>query len=261
MRRLSRRQALARAKLLRSDRRGAPDLVELGSRFDPEVVHARTVNPHHLLLIGAGPGSVPASFGASAGRASAVRSSLAAEQLTNSPPELRSGGLEKLAVGADIEDMDGYRRRWNGSSARRGARYGRLQRCDARSGRDPRHDHRAAPNSPRRRRPRRDRRGTGSRARAAGSRGRHAAGHQRQVRRQPGVRTREPLDGEGRPALGSDADHRRRGGRRHSRRDHHDRRSRQTGDGLRSGRHRGVFWTAHTDSKDAWQTEYRFTGA
>ena len=22
-----------------------------------------------------------------------------------------------------------------------------------------------------------------------------------------------------------------------------------------------LFWTAHTDSKDAWQTEYRFTGA
>jgi hypothetical protein len=22
-----------------------------------------------------------------------------------------------------------------------------------------------------------------------------------------------------------------------------------------------LFWTAHTDSKDAWKTEYRFTGA
>jgi hypothetical protein len=22
-----------------------------------------------------------------------------------------------------------------------------------------------------------------------------------------------------------------------------------------------LFWTAHTDPKDAWQTEYRFTGA
>jgi hypothetical protein len=22
-----------------------------------------------------------------------------------------------------------------------------------------------------------------------------------------------------------------------------------------------LFWTAHTDAKDAWQTEYRFTGA
>ena len=35
----------------------------------------------------------------------------------------------------------------------------------------------------------------------------------------------------------------------------------EPGDGLRSGQHRGLLWTAHTDSKDAWRIEYPFTGA
>jgi hypothetical protein len=39
------------------------------------------------------------------------------------------------------------------------------------------------------------------------------------------------------------------------------RRCRQAGDGVRSDNIAELFWTAHTDSKDAWQTEYRFTGA
>jgi hypothetical protein len=40
----------------------------------------------------------------------------------------------------------------------------------------------------------------------------------------------------------------------------HDRRRRQAGNGLRSEHIAELFWTAHTDSKDAWRTEYRFTG-
>jgi NAD(P)-dependent dehydrogenase (short-subunit alcohol dehydrogenase family) len=53
--------------------------------------------------------SAPAWFGASAARAFAARSSPAAKRSTSSPLKLRSGGLEIEAIGADIEDLDGYR--------------------------------------------------------------------------------------------------------------------------------------------------------
>src|SRR3984893_6747112 len=67
------------------------------------------VDPHHLLLIGAGPG-VGAGVVRRLGR-QGFRSTLISrgETLGQLAPELRSGGLEIGAIGADIEDLDGYR--------------------------------------------------------------------------------------------------------------------------------------------------------
>src|ERR1700751_4622110 len=67
------------------------------------------VDPHHLLLIGAGPGvgaSVVRRFGHEGFRSTLISRSGTLDQLA---PELRSGGLEIEAIGADIEDLDGYR--------------------------------------------------------------------------------------------------------------------------------------------------------
>ncbi len=67
------------------------------------------VDPHHLLLIGAGPGvgaSVVRRFGREGFRSTLISRSQALEQLA---PELRGEGLEIEAVAADIEDLDGYR--------------------------------------------------------------------------------------------------------------------------------------------------------
>jgi NAD(P)-dependent dehydrogenase (short-subunit alcohol dehydrogenase family) len=68
-----------------------------------------SVDAHHLLLIGAGPGvaaSVVRRFGREGFRSTLISRAKTLEQLA---PELRRYGLEIEAVGADIEDLDGYR--------------------------------------------------------------------------------------------------------------------------------------------------------
>src|ERR1700759_2405734 len=68
-----------------------------------------SVDPHHLLLIGAGPGvgaAVVRRFGREGFRSTLISRSGTLDQLA---PELRSGGLEIEAIGVDIEDLDGYR--------------------------------------------------------------------------------------------------------------------------------------------------------
>ena len=68
------------------------------------------VDPHHLLLIGAGPGvgaGVVRRFGREGFRSTLISRNQTLEQLA---PELRNEGLEVEAVAADIEDLDGYRK-------------------------------------------------------------------------------------------------------------------------------------------------------
>jgi NAD(P)-dependent dehydrogenase (short-subunit alcohol dehydrogenase family) len=68
-----------------------------------------TVDPHHLLLIGAGPGvgaSVVRRFGREGFRSTLISRGGSLEQLA---AELRGAGLEIAAVAADIGDLDGYR--------------------------------------------------------------------------------------------------------------------------------------------------------
>jgi len=68
-----------------------------------------SVDPCHLLLIGAGPGvgaSVVRRFGREGFRSTLISRGETVEQLA---PDLRGDGLEIEAVGADIEDPDGYR--------------------------------------------------------------------------------------------------------------------------------------------------------
>jgi NAD(P)-dependent dehydrogenase (short-subunit alcohol dehydrogenase family) len=68
------------------------------------------VDPHHLLLIGAGPGvgaAVVRRFGREGFRSTLI--SRRSETFGQLASELRSGGLEIEAIGADIEDLDGYR--------------------------------------------------------------------------------------------------------------------------------------------------------
>src|SRR5689334_6625287 len=67
------------------------------------------VDPRHLLLIGAGPGvgaAVVRRFGREGFRSTLISHRKTLDQLA---PELRSGGLEIEAIGADIEDLDSYR--------------------------------------------------------------------------------------------------------------------------------------------------------
>jgi NAD(P)-dependent dehydrogenase (short-subunit alcohol dehydrogenase family) len=67
------------------------------------------VDPHHLLLIGAGPGvgaGVVRRFGREGFRSTLISRSQTLDKLA---PELRSGGLEIEAIAADIEDLGGYR--------------------------------------------------------------------------------------------------------------------------------------------------------
>src|ERR1700684_1662712 len=112
---------------------------------------AESVDPRHLLLIGAGPGvgaSVVRRFGREGFRSTLISRGEALEQLA---PELRSDGLEIEPVGADIEDLDGYRgtlaRPARAELPRPGRpRRCRVQRCPPGSWRDPRHDGRTAPN-------------------------------------------------------------------------------------------------------------------
>jgi NAD(P)-dependent dehydrogenase (short-subunit alcohol dehydrogenase family) len=68
-----------------------------------------SVDRHHLLLIGAGPGvgaGVVRRFGREGFRATLISRGETLEQLA---PNLRSGGLEIEAVAANIEDLDSYR--------------------------------------------------------------------------------------------------------------------------------------------------------
>jgi NAD(P)-dependent dehydrogenase (short-subunit alcohol dehydrogenase family) len=68
-----------------------------------------SVDPRHLLLIGAGPGvgaGVVRRFGREGFRSTLISRGEAVEQLA---AELRSDGLEIEAVRADIADLDGYR--------------------------------------------------------------------------------------------------------------------------------------------------------
>jgi NAD(P)-dependent dehydrogenase (short-subunit alcohol dehydrogenase family) len=70
---------------------------------------SESVDHHHLLLIGAGPGvgaGVIRRFGREGFRSTLISRGETLEQLA---PELRGGGLEIEAVAADIEDLDGYR--------------------------------------------------------------------------------------------------------------------------------------------------------
>ncbi len=67
------------------------------------------VDPRHLLLVGAGPGigaSVVRRFGREGFRSTLISRS---ETLGRLAPELRSGGLEIEAIDADIEDLVGFR--------------------------------------------------------------------------------------------------------------------------------------------------------
>ena len=67
------------------------------------------VDPHHLLLIGAGPGvgaAVVRRFGREGFRSTLISRSETLDQLAS---ELRDGGLEIAAIGANIEDLAGYR--------------------------------------------------------------------------------------------------------------------------------------------------------
>src|ERR1700759_2752677 len=73
-------------------------------RYMPE-----SVDPRHLLLIGAGPGvgaSVVRRFGREGFRSTLISRGETLEQLAR---DLRGDGLEIGAVAADIEDLDGYR--------------------------------------------------------------------------------------------------------------------------------------------------------
>jgi len=68
-----------------------------------------TVDPNHLLLIGAGPGvgaGVVRRLGREGFRGTLISRAAALEQLA---PELRGERLQIDAVAADIEDLDGYR--------------------------------------------------------------------------------------------------------------------------------------------------------
>ena len=68
-----------------------------------------SVDPRHLLLIGAGPGvgaGVVRRFGREGFRGTLISRGKSLEQLA---PQLRSDGLQIEAVAADIADLDGYR--------------------------------------------------------------------------------------------------------------------------------------------------------
>src|ERR1700749_3637907 len=79
-------------------------------RSSPRTPHMpESVDPHHLLLIGAGPGvgaGVVRRFGREGFRSTLISRGGTLDQLAG---ELRGGGLEIEAVVADIADLDSYR--------------------------------------------------------------------------------------------------------------------------------------------------------
>src|SRR6201994_838467 len=81
-----------------------------GRSSNSEAAHMpEPVDPQHLLLIGAGPGvgaSVVRRFGREGFRSTLISRGGALDQLAG---QLRAGGLEIEAIAADIEDLDGYR--------------------------------------------------------------------------------------------------------------------------------------------------------
>ncbi|HXB15903.1 MAG TPA: SDR family NAD(P)-dependent oxidoreductase [Solirubrobacteraceae bacterium] len=80
-----------------------------------------SVDPRHLLLIGAGPGvgaAVVRRFGREGFRSTLISRNATVDKLA---PELRDGGLEIEAVGADIEDLDSYRKTLEGIFSAPGA--------------------------------------------------------------------------------------------------------------------------------------------
>jgi NAD(P)-dependent dehydrogenase (short-subunit alcohol dehydrogenase family) len=77
------------------------------------------VDPNHLLLIGAGPG-VGAGVVRRFGR-EGFRSTLISRGDTDVASELRSGGLEIHAIVADIENLDAYRKTLEGIFSAPGA--------------------------------------------------------------------------------------------------------------------------------------------
>ncbi len=79
------------------------------------------VDPRHLLLIGAGPGvgaAVVRRFGREGFRSTLISRSATLDKLA---PELRDGGLEIEAVPADIEDLESYRKTLEGIFSAPGA--------------------------------------------------------------------------------------------------------------------------------------------
>src|SRR6476646_10713522 len=79
------------------------------AKLYPEADMPESVDPRHLLLIGAGPGvgaGVVRRFGREGFRSTLIARGETLEQLA---AELRSDGLEIEAVRADIGDLDGYR--------------------------------------------------------------------------------------------------------------------------------------------------------
>jgi NAD(P)-dependent dehydrogenase (short-subunit alcohol dehydrogenase family) len=79
-----------------------------------------TVDPNHLLLIGAGPGvgaGVVRRFGREGFRGTLISRSASVDLAS----ELRRGGLEIEAIGADIEDLDSYRKTLDGIFGASGA--------------------------------------------------------------------------------------------------------------------------------------------
>ncbi|MGH2939614.1 MAG: SDR family NAD(P)-dependent oxidoreductase [Solirubrobacterales bacterium] len=74
---------------------------------------SETVDPKHLLLIGAGPGvgaGVVRRFGREGFRSTLISRSGTADLVS----ELRGGGIEVEAITADIADLDGYRKTLEG---------------------------------------------------------------------------------------------------------------------------------------------------
>src|SRR4051812_20602990 len=102
---------------------------------------SESVDPRHLLLIGAGPGvgaSVVRRFGREGFRGTLI--SRGGETLEQLARVLGSDGLAVETVAADIAELDAYRATLERIFRAPGPRRHRLQRCRAGSRRDPRHD-------------------------------------------------------------------------------------------------------------------------
>ncbi|HYB31412.1 MAG TPA: SDR family NAD(P)-dependent oxidoreductase [Solirubrobacteraceae bacterium] len=219
-----------------------------------------SVDSRHLLLIGAGPGvgaSVARRFGREGFRSTLISRGETLEKLA---AELRGDGLETEAVVADIEDLDGYRaslERIFGAPGAPGVvvynaalpdpgeildtTVGRLRIAyDV--------DVLGAVVAAQVAVPVLRSAGSGTLLFTSGGFADHPM---------PAVASLSM----GKAALGGDPDRRRCPRGRHPCRDRHDRRLGRAWDAFDPDNIAELFWTAHTDPIDAWQTEYRFTGA